>query len=140
MASIVGMGNLRVLSPDEARKQGRKGGVASAEARRAKRDMAETLNILLRIPMKRGKVTDVENIKSVEDLKKANLTVRDMALAKLALRAINSDSSFALLRDQIGETPVDAETMRSSAISNLADALAGTTEEEADGHIDEVPP
>jgi len=140
----MGTGNMKNLRPpftsEEAREMGRKGAKASAEARRAKRDFAEALKILINLPEHSGKVADISKIKNIDDLKKANLTLGDRMLMKLAIRALNSDPSFALLRDQIGETPTDPETMKSSAIDNLANALKVTKQAEGDGHIDEVPP
>lgn len=40
-------GNLKTLSPDEARIQGQKGGIASGEARRRKRDLRFALLALM---------------------------------------------------------------------------------------------
>ena len=139
MASVAGTGNLRVLTPEEAREQGRRGGIASAKARREKRSMNEALTMIISLPMGKGKVIDLSKIKSIDDLKTANLTLKDKMLTNLALRSLTSDLSFTLLRDQIGEHPIDAETMRSSAIDNLATALTGTTEEDGEDNIDEVP-
>lgn len=128
-----------VRSESEAREKGRKGGIASGRSKRAKRDFAEALRILIELPEHSGKVTDLSKVKNVEDLKTANLTLGDKMLVKLAIRALNSDQSFLLLRDQIGEHPVDSETMKSSAIENLAEAIREMNAPEAEDHIDEIP-
>jgi len=138
MSSAAGIGNLKVLTSEEAREQGRKGGIASAKARREKRSMNEALTMIINLPMGKGKVLDLSKIKSIDDLKTANLTLQDKMLMNLAIRSLTSDLSFTLLRDQIGERPIDAETMRSSAIDNLASALSGVNEG-GDEHIDEIP-
>lgn len=94
--------------------------------------------MIINLPMGKGKVLDLSKIKSIDDLKTANLTLQDKMLMNLAIRSLTSDLSFTLLRDQIGERPIDAETMRSSAIDNLASALSGVNEG-GDEHIDEIP-
>ena len=131
--------NLVPLTSERAREIGRKGAAASAASRREKRTMAEALKILLEMPNDKGKIADISKIKTVKDLKNLNLTLGDTILANLALRAVKSDFSFTLLRDQIGEKPLDAEAMKSSAIQSLAEALKGDGKE-ADDHTDEIPP
>ena len=42
--------NLKVLTPSEAREQGRRGGIASGEARRERRRMRDLLEVALAMP------------------------------------------------------------------------------------------
>ena len=67
--------NLRTLTSEQAREIGRKGGKASAEAKRVRREWKETLEIILGMPMRGGKVTDLSKMKdlSKEALEKVGL-------------------------------------------------------------------
>lgn len=77
--------NLRVPTSEQARKNGRKGGKASAEARKRRKTLKEELLLLL---------SEGETQKSV-------------TLALLE-KAISGDvKAFEVIRDTIGEKPVD---------------------------------
>lgn len=77
--------NLRVPSSEEAREYGRKGGIASGEARRKRKTLKEELLLLL----EKGD------------------TQERISLALLQ-KAMNGDTkAFEVLRDTVGEKPVD---------------------------------
>ena len=106
--------NLRVPTSEEARKNGAKGGKASAEARRRKKQMRELAEIALATPMRKGRR---DNIKTIEDLKKTgpdgrniapNITVEEFAVFSIAKKAMAGDvQAMTFLRDLVGEKPVD---------------------------------
>ena len=92
-----------VRSENEARKRGRAGGIASGKARREKKMMRETLDMLLSMPMKNGKFADVENIRSFAALKGKNISVQE---------AMKGDTRAAeYVRDTIGQKPTDSVDM-----------------------------
>lgn len=92
-----------VQSKEEARKLGRKGGIASGKARRAKRTMKDTLEMLLNLTLNDGEVTKPEDIKSIADLKGANLTVDQAILFAQIKKAMKGDvSSAVFVRDTSG--------------------------------------
>ena len=70
-----------VKTKEEARKRGRAGGIASGKARREKKLMRETLDIILSMPMKNGKYADVESIRSFAALKGKNISVQEDCLS-----------------------------------------------------------
>lgn len=77
--------NLRTPSTEEAREIGRKGGIASGEARRKRKTLREELLLLL----EKGD------------------TQERISLALLQ-KAMNGDTkAFEVLRDTVGEKPVD---------------------------------
>lgn len=77
--------NLRVPSSEEAREYGRKGGIASGEARRKRKTLKEELLLLL----------------------EQGNTQEKISLALLQ-KAMNGDTkAFEVLRDTVGEKPVD---------------------------------
>lgn len=95
-----------VQSKEEARKRGRAGGIASGKARREKKLMRETLDIILSMPMKNGKNADVESIRSFAALKGKNISVQEAILIAQVQKAMKGDTKAAeYVRDTIGQKP-----------------------------------
>jgi hypothetical protein len=83
-------------SREAAKKNGSKGGKASAARRQERKTLREGLLLLLQEPLKDkgGQVTDK--------------TTQDAIIAGLVKRAINGDTrAFEMIRDTIGEKPVE---------------------------------
>ena len=100
--------NLRAPTPAEARERGRKGGKASAAKRAERKTFREGLLMLLREPLKdkAGQVTDK--------------TTQDAIIAGLVKRAISGDTrAFEMIRDTIGEKPVQDITVTSGNFAAL---------------------
>ena len=86
--------NLKKLSSEEARENGRKGGLASVEARRAKKTMKEMLDYLLE--------KEIENTKTGE-----KVTYREAMLIAAIKKAIKGDiKASQFVRDTAGEAPI----------------------------------
>ena len=103
--------NLLQGNPDTQFRTGReqveiakKGGKASGKARQRKKEMRERLAILLSMPLKDGKETDIEKIKSFESLEDKNITVEDAILITMIQKAMKGDlSAVTFLRDTSGQ-------------------------------------
>ena len=96
------------MTPEERRENGRKGGIASGEAKRAKKAMRERLEILLELPMKAGKSADIETIKNFAALKGKNITVQDAMMIAQIQKALKGDTNAAaFVRDTAGFRPVE---------------------------------
>lgn len=116
-----------VTTKSEARKRGRAGGIASAEARREKKKMRETLEIILKMPMKSGNHDDVAAILNFAAIKGKNISVQEAILIAQVQKAMKGDTRAAeYVRDMIGEKPADTLNL-SGQINNPFDGL--TTEE-----------
>lgn len=102
-------GSFEHLTKEEIREAGRKGGIASGEAKKRKRAMAETLEILLGMTLdKRRKAVDIEDIKAFAELKGKNVTVDEAMMIKLIQKALGGDlQAVTMVRDTIGEKPTD---------------------------------
>lgn len=96
-------------SHDEAVKNGKKGGVASGAARRRKKTMRQTLNVLLSTGLDVSEQEFVEKVTprllalgiNVEDA-----TYQDVLLAGILLKAIRGDVRAAeFIRDTGGDSP-----------------------------------
>lgn len=88
-------GNLRVPTSEEAREIGKKGGIASGEARKRKKQLKEYLEILLE--------------RQVSTDKEGNPITGTEAMAIKAIQgAMNGDwKAWELVRDTSGQKPVD---------------------------------
>ena len=86
--------NLRVPTSSEARRNGKKGGIASGEARRAKKSLREAMQILMD--------TDLTG-------KDGNTMTGTEAMAARAFQAaLKGDwKAWELVRDTAGQKPVD---------------------------------
>ena len=86
--------NLRVPTSSEARENGKKGGIASGEARRAKKSLREAMQILMEADLtgKDGKT----------------MTGTEAMAAKAFQAALKGDwKAWELVRDAAGQKPVD---------------------------------
>jgi hypothetical protein len=101
------------MTPEQRRENGRKGGIASGEAKRAKKAMKERLETLLELSLKSGKATDIDTIKNFAALKGKNITVQDAILIAQINKALKGDINAAVfVRDTAGQNPtqkVEAE-------------------------------
>lgn len=104
---------------------GRKGGLAKREATRRRKEMKETLDILLNMPMKKGKVYTAEDIKCFADLKGKNITIDQAMMVCLIQRALKGDlSAIAMVRDTVGEKPTEKVEVTKNPFDELtADEL-----------------
>lgn len=81
-------------SPNEVRANGQKGGIASGEARRRKRDLRQALEMLLE--------------KDYKDKSGNTLTGAEAVTVKLFEKAMKGDvRAFETLRDTVGQKPVE---------------------------------
>ena len=101
------------MTPEERQEAGRKGGIASGEAKRKKKAMRERLEIILAMPLKSGKSADIEAIKNFAALKGKNITVQDAMMIAQIQKALKGDTNAAtFVRDTAGENPatrIDAD-------------------------------
>lgn len=91
-----------VRNTEEARERGAKGGIASGEARRAKRSMKETAQALLAMPVAGDNIRSVLSSLGIEDNDKNYQTAM---IARLILKATQDGDaqSIRLLGEMVGE-------------------------------------
>lgn len=94
------------MTPEQRRENGRKGGIASGEAKRAKKAMKERLEVLLEMSLKSGRGVDIEAVKNFADLKGKNITVQDALIIAQIQKALKGDTNAAVfVRDTAGQNP-----------------------------------
>ena len=92
-------------SGSKAAQAGRKGGIASGEARRAKRTFQDAARAVLDMPLENRGLDSMPSLKESEG---RNMTVREAAVIALARKAIAGDfRAFETLRDTAGEKPTE---------------------------------
>ena len=94
------------MTPEQRRENGRKGGIASGEAKRKKKAMRDRLEVLLDMPIKAGRETDIESIRNFAALKGKNITVQDAMMIAQIQKAMKGDTTAAaFVRDTAGQNP-----------------------------------
>lgn len=96
--------NLRVLTTEEAREIGSKGGKASVKARRKKKELRELLEIALSQPYKDN--PDDDNYMAIS--------------VALVQRALDGDTkAFEIIRDTLGQKPKDQIEVETQGAINI---------------------
>lgn len=110
--------NLRVPTSSEARENGKKGGIASGEARRAKKSLREAMQILMEADLtgKDGKT----------------MTGTEAMAAKAFQAALKGDwKAWELVRDTAGYKPVD-KVMVADVEKTIIDEVERMVKDETD--------
>lgn len=95
-------------TPEQLEEMGRKGGIASGEARRQKAKMRETLRTLLAMPLNKKKCYDVEEIETFAQIKGKTVDVETAILLRQVQRALAGDlPSAEFVRDTSGQKPTN---------------------------------
>lgn len=90
--------NLKPLSTEKAREIGSKGGKASVEARRKKRDLRLALEALLESDVKKKDLSGKEQ----------NMSVAEAMSLEQVRKALKGDSkAYEIIRDSSGQKPIE---------------------------------
>lgn len=112
------------MTSEECAMHGSIGGKKSGEVRRKKKALKETLDVLLSMPMKSGKHTDIEAIKNFTALKGKNISVQEaIAIAMLQKAMKGDEKAAAWVRDTAGQKPTDKVEM-SGELNNPFEGLS----------------
>ena len=119
------MANEKNLKPvrteSEARELGRKGGIASGKKRREQKLLKDTLLELLTLPATKSTPKDISDAAALSELK-SGLTVQEEIAVALVKKAKNGDlRAIELLRDTIGQKPVDKQITQTIQTDPLDD-------------------
>lgn len=140
---IFHMANEQNLKPfkkncEETVKKTRKGGINSGIARRKKKSMRESMEILMNMAMKEGKVDSLEDIATFGKAQKGvNLTCAEQLDVVVMKKALKGDPKFiALAREILGVTeetnvvsPLEKMTKTINLYKDLDDEDDGDGEE-----------
>ena len=101
--------NLIPFTKETASAAGKKGGAKTAIIRREYKDMKMILKALLDMPVKDGKLFDLDSASSIAKLNGKNLTARQKMLFIQIDKALKGDlNSLIFIRDTAGEKPQES--------------------------------
>ena len=101
------------LTQEERTKRAQQAGIASGIARREQRTFKDTLQTLLSLSLKSGESVDIQQIQSMADLKKQNISVQEAILIAQIHKAIKGDTTAAVyVRDTSGQRPTESVDMK----------------------------
>lgn len=96
------------MDKEEHLKIASKGGVNSGIARRRKKEVKRILEAFLELPLKKGKLYDVDDVKSFMALKGKNITVNEAIQVTVIQKALKGDlSAINMINELMGEKPAN---------------------------------
>lgn len=96
------------MDKEEHLKIASKGGVNSGIARRRKKEVKMILEAFLELPLKKGKLYDVDDVKSFMALKGKNITVNEAIQVTVIQKALKGDlSAINMINELMGEKPAN---------------------------------
>lgn len=96
------------MDKEEHLKIASKGGVNSGIARRRKKEVKKILEVFLELPLKKGKLYDVDDVKSFMALKGKNITVNEAIQVTVIQKALKGDlSAINMINELMGEKPAN---------------------------------
>lgn len=111
-------------SREEAKKNGKKGGIASGESRRRKRTMKEDSEFILSLALNGDDVDSLEEVQSLAELKGKAVTVQLAGIIAQAKKYIKGDKgAFELLMALSGNKPKE-EVAISGSLNNPFEGLS----------------
>lgn len=100
--------NFSKMTPEQRAECGRRGGIASGEAKRRKKQAKNVMEVFLTMPLKKGKVADIEAIKNFMELKGKNITVEEAMHLQLMQKALKGDlNAISMVLALVGDKPAD---------------------------------
>lgn len=116
------------MDKEEHLKIASKGGVNSGIARRRKKEVQKILEAFLELPLKKGKLYDVDDVKSFMALKGKNITVNEAIQVTVIQKALKGDlSAINMINELMGEKPNKNVNINANVTKNPISDL--TTEE-----------
>lgn len=109
-----------------------KGGRANAERLRQKKQLKETIENMLTMPIKKG---TIEEFQSIAEAKGKNMTAQEAMILAVFRKAMDGDvQAITFLRDTAGQKPVDKQEVKGSVqtagkLDSILKQLKGHAEE-----------
>ena len=112
---------------EEQAKIAQKGGKASGVARREKKALKTTLEALLTMPIKDGKLEDVDKVKSLASLDGKNISVQEAIVLKALQKALNGDiKAFNAIADILKQGTSESDTVEPDGFIESIEEAAKT--------------
>lgn len=108
---------------EEAKKNGRKGGIASGKARRERKALNQTINELFAMPLKNGSTDELEKIQSLAAVKGKNITVQEAVILAQIQKALKGNQGSARLLLELLSDNATGTSEQAESHSALIDAI-----------------
>lgn len=100
--------NFSQMTREELSECGRVGQKKSTESKLKKKSMKSVLEVLLQMPVGKGKQCDIDEIKNFASLSGKNITVEEAIIIQQLRRALKGDlNATQFIRDTSGQKPDD---------------------------------
>ena len=100
--------NFSQMTKEELQQCAKIGQAKSTETKRRKKSMKSVLEVLLKMPVGKGKVIEVDDIKNFASLAGKNISVEEAIIIKQIQRALKGDlNATQFIRDTSGQKPED---------------------------------
>lgn len=100
--------NFSQMTREELQQCAKIGQAKGTETKRRKKSMKSVLEVLLKIPVGKGKVCEVDEIKNFAELAGKNISVEEAIIIKQIQRALKGDlNATQFIRDTSGQKPED---------------------------------
>lgn len=115
-------------TPSERREIARKGGIESGKARRRKKLLKDTVNMLIALPLKEGQLDKLTSLQSING---KNITVEEAMVLKQIQKALKGDlNAFKSVIDLTGSNAENmSESKKQETDNAFIDALNGKATE-----------
>jgi hypothetical protein len=113
------------MPPERRAELGRKGGLKSAEVRKRKKETKEIIDIFLKMPLKNGKVADIDAIKNFMAIKGKNISVQQAIVLQLVQKALKGDlKAIEMLLALNGDKPIDKVQLEATVKNPMSELSA----------------
>lgn len=101
-------GNFAKRTKEELSEFGKIGAQKSIEVRRKKKEARQVIETFLSMPLRKGRIADIDSIKSFMDMKGKNVTVTEAIQLQLIQKALKGDlNAMSMILSMTGEKPSD---------------------------------
>ncbi len=130
-------------TPEERKRIASAGGKASAKARKEQASLKTIAEAFLKLPKSKGKKTEIESLKSLEDIEKANFDLKTLIVLQQLKKASEGDlKSAEWIQNLIGENVFEGTIIQTTSpeqmdyIQALKDTLLKKTAKDNSNIID----
>ena len=119
-----------VRTTEEAKRRGRNGGLKFAENQRKRKEFRDRLAVLLQMPLTSGRVSELEEIKTLADVQNVNTTAMDRISAGIVAMALKGDKqAIRLIMEVMGQLRPQA-VIEASVDDGFLAALGETSDKD----------
>ena len=107
------------MTPEERREWGRLGGLTKGENYRKRREIKSIVEVFAAMPLKKGKVADIETIKNFMEIRGKNVTTMEALGLQLFQKGLKGDlNAVSMILSILGEKPSENVNIDAKVTNN----------------------